>query len=182
MLQRVAAGDSSAVDECHRRYGPLVWSLVRKFSRHWADADDAVQEIFIELWRTAGRFDPQRASETTFISTVARRRLIDRHRKRSRRPDPVAIDEASLQASAQAEGRLEMFEEAQRAREMMQELRTEEREVLELSIDGGLTHSEIASKTDLPLGTVKTHARRGLQRLRQLLGVPPGANPRGGPE
>ncbi len=182
LLERVAAGDSAAVDECLKQYGALVWSLVRRFSRHWADADDAVQEVFIELWRSADRFDPRRASEATFISVIARRRLIDRHRRRSREPESVPIDGEDVGTWEQPDGSPETREEAQRARDLMQQLRAEERQVLELAIDEGMTHSQIASKTNMPLGTVKTHARRGLERLRQLLGVasssnPPGATP-----
>ena len=76
ILERIAAGDPAAVDDCLRSYGGLVWSLARRFSPNHAEAEDAVQEIFIDVWRSAARFDRQRASENTYITMIARRRLI----------------------------------------------------------------------------------------------------------
>ena len=83
ILQRVAAGDMAAMQECIDRYGGLVWSLARRLSLSPAEAEDGVQEAFIELWKHAERFDPEVASETTFVSMIARRRLIDRRRSRA---------------------------------------------------------------------------------------------------
>ena len=172
ILPRIAAGDPAAVEECLEHFGGLVWSLARRFCKEHAEAEDAVQEIFIEIWRNAYRFDAGRGSEATYVTMIARRRLIDRYRRRSRAPDTTPVEEElvvspSVQHVAQAEIR----DEAARAREHMQRLRPEERRVLELSIDHGLSQSEIAEITEMPLGTVKTHARRGLIRLRELLGA-----------
>lgn len=171
VLQRVAAGDATAVDECLSKYGGLVWSLARRFSINHAEAEDAVQEVFIHVWRNAARFDPQIAAESTFITMIARRKLIDRQRKRSRRPETTSLGEQPVEASAPREQPLEVQEEVERVRQQMQKLRPEERQVLELSISQGLSQREIAERTQMPLGSVKTHARRGLIRLRRLLGV-----------
>jgi RNA polymerase sigma-70 factor (ECF subfamily) len=160
-------------------YGGLVWSLARRQLRSHADAEDAVQEIFIDVWRNAARFDPAVASESTFIAMIARRRLIDRFRKRSREVDTSALPEELLTADP-LEDRAEIVEEAQRVREHMQRLRPDERRVLELSGLHGLSHAKIAEVTDLPLGTVKTHARRGLERLKRMLAASPGTPGRGG--
>ena len=84
VLHRVAAGDRAAVRECLARYGGLVWSLVRRSTSDAAEAEDAVQEIFVDVWQSASRFDPAVASEATFIAMIARRRLIDRARRRNR--------------------------------------------------------------------------------------------------
>src|SRR5436190_14026687 len=84
LLGRVAAGDEAAVRECLARYGGLVWSIARRFEP--SDAEDAVQEIFLDLWKSAARFDRAVASETAFVAMIARRRLIDRRRTRGRRP------------------------------------------------------------------------------------------------
>ena len=170
-LERVAAGDSPAVDECLQKYGGLVWSLARKLCPNYADAEDAVQEVFIEVWRHAGRFDPHVASEATYITMIARRRLIDRFRRRSRQLDTASIQEEMVESTSRHEEQTEIEEEAARAREYMHQLRPEQQQVLELSITHGLSQSEIAEATNLPLGTVKTHARRGLMRLRELLGA-----------
>ncbi|HEY1068798.1 MAG TPA: sigma-70 family RNA polymerase sigma factor, partial [Pirellulales bacterium] len=89
LLPRVAAGQPSAVDECLARYGGLVWSLARRHTNNTSDAEDAVQEIFIDLWRSAARFNPQAASEATFVAMIARRRLIDRRRKQSSAPQAI---------------------------------------------------------------------------------------------
>ena len=83
LLDRIGAHDASAVSECIDAYGGLVWSLARRFTRTREDAEDAVREIFLALWRGAKRFDPASGSEQTFIATIARRRLIDRSRARA---------------------------------------------------------------------------------------------------
>ena len=171
ILERVAAGDSPAVEECLQKYGGLVWSLARRLCSNYADAEDAVQEVFIEVWRHASRFDPQVASEATYITMIARRRLIDRYRRRSRELDTASIQEEMVESTSQHEEQTEIEEEAARARQYMQQLRPEQQQVLELSITHGLSQSQIAEATNLPLGTVKTHARRGLMRLRELLGA-----------
>lgn len=174
-LQRIADGDASAVDEVLDRYGGLVWSLARRMCGNESDAEDAVQEVFIDVWRNAGRFDPAIASESTFITLLARRRLIDRHRRRVRLlPTASLEDEQALPMSAEqdsdvVEARTELIEEAARARKQLARLRPDERRVLELSVYHGLSQSQIAEKMKMPLGTVKTHARRGLVRLRELL-------------
>lgn len=185
-LQRIADGDASAVDEVLDRYGGLVWSLARRMCGNESDAEDAVQEVFIDVWRNANRFDPEIASESTFITLLARRRLIDRHRRRVRSlPTASLEDEQALPMSAEqdseaVEARTELVEEAARARKQLARLRPDERRVLELSVYQGLSQSQIAEKMRLPLGTVKTHARRGLLRLRELLSGSGAAPAKGG--
>jgi len=171
ILQRVADGDAAAVDECLGKYGGLVWSLARRFCPRHEDAEDAVQEIFVEIWRNSGKFDPHIASEATYITMIARRRLIDRYRRSSRDLDITSLQKEVVARDVEHERRAEVSEEAARARQYMKQLRPEEQRVLELSINRGLSQSQIAETTNLPLGTVKTHSRRGLIRLRELLGV-----------
>jgi RNA polymerase sigma-70 factor (ECF subfamily) len=180
VLNRVASGDPEAVEECLQTYGGLVWSVARRFCPNYADAEDAVQDVFIEVWRTADRFDHQISSEATYISMIARRRLIDRYRKSRRGLDTTLIQEGLVGDSDGHVQQAEVSEEAALARRQLGRLRPEERQVLELSIDEGMSHSEIAAATDLPLGTVKTHARRGMLRLRKLLGADPGGSGEGG--
>ena len=180
ILQRVADADAAAVDECLAQYGGLVWSLARRLCPRHEDAEDAVQDIFIEIWRNAGKFDPGVASESTYITMIARRRLIDRYRRQSRELDTAPLVEESVGSEGEHEIRSEISEEAARARKYMQQLRPEERQVLELSIDHGLSQSQIAETTSLPLGTVKTHTRRGMIRLREMLGVELSSGHKGG--
>jgi RNA polymerase sigma-70 factor (ECF subfamily) len=171
VLQRIARGDAGAVRECMDQYGPLVWSLARRMSRTAADAEDATQEIFLDIWRSAGRYDASQGSDKVFIATIARRRLIDRLRKRSAEPpmDPPEV----LETVAWAEpGNLaETSAEAGHAARALAELKPEQRQVLELGLMHGLTHSEIAARLGLPLGTVKSLMRRGLLRVREFMNV-----------
>ena len=171
ILQRVAAGDTAAMQECMDRYGGLVWSLARRFSLSPADAEDGVQEVFIELWKHAARFNPEIASETTFVGMIARRRLIDR-RRQSQTQQRIAQGVADDMPPTPPEGdekAVEVSDEARRAAEAMKTLSEDQQRVLTLSITYGLTHQQISEQTGLALGTVKTHARRGLIRVREAL-------------
>ncbi len=172
ILPRVAAGDPRAADELMDRYGALIWSLARRHSRRPADAEDAVQEIFLVLWKNAGRFDASRASEPTFIIMIARRRLIDLHRYQQRQP-PTDGPEADLETLTDLRaGEIEIKAEAKLASRALEALKPREREVVLLSTYQGMSHSEIAAYVDMPLGTVKTYIRRGLMRVREALEQP----------
>jgi len=168
-IQRVAQGDPAAVEQCIARYGGLVWTLARRMTATNADAEDAVQEIFLQLWQQAERYDHTRGSEACFVTMIARRRLIDRLRRTGRRPKTELLVEAPA-APSDVES-LAIAEEAALAREQMKQLKPDERSVLHLTLEGGLSQTAVAEKLELPLGTVKSHARRGLHRLRELMGV-----------
>jgi RNA polymerase sigma-70 factor (ECF subfamily) len=170
LLQRVAAGSAAAVEEFLERYSGLVWKLARTFLRDSSQAEDALQEIFIDLWRSAGRFDPERGSEAAFVATIARRRLIDRLRKIERQPAAQRLeDDASVGVDKGLE-RLETCEEAGVAARAIRELKPEQQQVIVLSVVHGLSHRDIATRTGMPLGTVKSNLRRGLARAVELLG------------
>ncbi len=169
VLQRVAAGDANAFQECIDRYKGLIWWLARKWtSGAGEDAEDVVQEIFVDLWKSAAKFDPSRASESTFVSMISRRRLIDRHRRTSRRPVEEAIDPLFGLTGLKAES-VEAGAEIAFARRAMRGLSKEERETLELSVHVGMSHSEIADYLEMPLGSVKTYIRRALAKVRGQL-------------
>ena len=172
LLQRVARGDTPAVQACIDTYGRLVWSLARRFCP--AEAEDAAQDVFIELWSKAGRYDPTLSGETTFVAMIARRRLIDRNRRSARRPKAAAMVE-DVPAATEEQERVDAGDEAALAATALRELRPEQQQVLKLAVLQGLTHQEVSEKLNLPLGTVKTHVRRGLIRLRELLGGPSAA-------
>lgn len=160
--------------ECIARFGGLVWSLARRLSPSATDAEDAAQEIFLDLWRSAARFDPAAASEATFVAMIARRRLIDRRRRGHRRAPTESLsaeDTESLLADASAADLgPEVSAEAAIAARAVAQLRPEQRNVVILSSYYGMSHEEIAASTGLPLGTVKAHSRRGLLRVREALG------------
>lgn len=178
ILTKVAAGDAAAVQECIEAFGGLVWSLARRMSSSPEDAEDAVQEIFVDLWRHAGRYDPGKGSESAFTATIARRRLIDRNRRDERRrqaqpasqvpPETLASDLRDQQQQAA------LCEEARLARQILAELRPEQRRVLQMAILEGRTHKQISLDTGMPLGTVKSHVRRGLEQVRTRLQRPAG--------
>jgi RNA polymerase sigma-70 factor (ECF subfamily) len=170
ILERIAAGDGDAVQECMDRYGGLVWSLARRMAP--AMAEDAVQEIFIDLWKSAARFDSNKASEKTFIATVARRRLIDRLRRQGRRPQMRSLpepDEPTAEPSVDDHLVIQRGAEARSAARYLDALRPEQRQVIRLSVVEGMSHSEIADATGIAIGTVKSHIFRGLAKVRARL-------------
>lgn len=167
VLERIGRGERDAVAECLDRYGGLVWSLARKFDP--ANAEDAVQEIFIDLWRNAVRFNPEIASEATFVSMIARRRLVDRARKRVRTLPTSPLPEEMNLEKAEGDRQLTVADEVAKIRNRLGELRPEQRTVLEMIFDKGMTHNDVSTTLGMPLGTVKAHARRGLLRLRELV-------------
>jgi RNA polymerase sigma-70 factor (ECF subfamily) len=167
----MASGDPAAVRECMDRYGGLVWSLARRLSRTASDAEDAAQEIFLDIWRSAARYDAARGSDQVFVATIARRRLIDRMRKKSGEPPmepPEALESIAWPA---AESLPETAIDAAHAARALGELRPEQRQVLELGLMHGFSQSEIASRLSMPLGTVKSLMRRGLLRVRELMNI-----------
>jgi len=153
-----------------QRYGGLVWSLARRRCADIQLAEDAVQNIFLHLWEVAGSFDETIASETTFIAMVARRRLIDYQRKQMSKKDFTHCEFDHLETEAPDPSlRIEISEEAARAEKLLNQLPENQQTVIRLSVFDGLSHSKIAAKTGMKLGTVKTHIRRGLTKIRESL-------------
>jgi RNA polymerase sigma-70 factor, ECF subfamily len=171
ILNRIAAGDANAVQDCLKTYGGLVWSLARRMLKNAEDAEDVVQEIFIDIWKNSERFDASQASETTFVAMIARRRIIDRIRYAGRRLTPDSIEDMVSEPANRFDVSLQTSVEAAEAAKALKELRPEQQQVLQLSIVHGLSHQEISDATGIPLGTVKTHARRGILKAREILGL-----------
>ncbi len=169
VLPRVARGDTTAVSECISRYGGLVQALARRYPSDPSEIDDAVQEVFIDLWKHAGRFDPAVASELAFVSMIARRRLIDLFRRRKARPTTEVIPEFLAEPEFEIGTAAQTEDELIRVREILTQLPEEQRAVLLASIADGLSHREVSERFGLPLGTVKTHIRRGLLFVRERL-------------
>lgn len=176
LLPRIAAADKAAAPLCIERYGQIVWALARRMTRTPADAEDAVQDIFMELWRCADRFDPARGPEYAFVITLARRRLIDRIRAEVTRSRIERVaDPDEIASAVGAESTEEMQLDAERATRELAALPEQHRLVILLSVVEGFSHSEIARKVGLPIGTVKTYVRRGLLRIRERLTATPAA-------
>ncbi len=169
LLPKLSNGDPNAAKECLDRYGRLIWSLARRRIRNTQEAEDAVQEIFLAIWKNADRFDPSKASEPTFITMIARRRLIDLYRRKERQPKTSGSEEELAILPGTLSETLEHQADAKLALRVMNDLDEKERRVILLSVYQGMSHSEISNHTQIPLGTVKTYIRRGLLRVREAL-------------
>ncbi len=174
ILERVAEGDPLAMTELVETYGDLVWSLARRYFGSSPLAQESVQEAFLSLWSSAARFSSRRGSELTFVLTVARRRMVDQIRHEARFSDSVPLLGDEVDHALDGDRRLASQLDSVRVRPLLAELSDSEREILSLSLYEGYSHSEIAERLAMPLGTVKTRIRRSLIRLRQGLKVKDG--------
>ncbi len=172
LLAQVARGDRRAFSELYDRTARQVYGLVRRVVRDPTIAEEVSQEVFVEVWRTAPRFDPDRGAVLTWILTMAHRRAVDRVRSEEAarsRDDRVGRMETpnTEDVGSTVESRLE----AERVRRALGGLSDIQREAIELAYYGGLTYREVAELLDVPLGTVKTRIRDGLIHLRDALEV-----------
>ena len=173
LLRRSARGDQAAFAELYDATSARVHGLVLRVVRDPAQADEVTQEAFLEIWRTAPRFDPDRGSAISWLLTIGHRKAVDRVRSAEastrrdttyhERNQPVAHDETAEAATAALEAR--------RVRQAMTSLTEVQREAIQLAYFGGYTHTEVATMLDLPVGTAKTRIRDGLIRLRDAMGV-----------
>jgi len=167
LLRRVAAGDESALASLYDRYAGVIYSVTNRILRDTGAAEEVVQDIFYQLWRSASQFDLARGSLPGWLLVIARNRAIDRLRGRSRKlleetMEPVATALALDTSAAQAEAMAKV-------RAALGSLPANQREALELAYFEGLTHTEIADRTGEPLGTIKTRLRTAVQSLKKAL-------------
>jgi RNA polymerase sigma-70 factor, ECF subfamily len=173
LLGLVAGGDEPAFAELYRRVAPAVFGLVTKVVRNPAQAEEVTQEVFVELWRTASRFDPARGTARSWIMTCAHRRAVDRVRsaERTARRDDLAGRRDQGRPYDEVVEQVETSLEREHVRRGLDVLTDLQRETVVLAYYGGYTHREIAELLGVPSGTVKTRLRDGLIRLRDHLGV-----------
>lgn len=185
LMQRVAASEEAAIGELYARFGVLVYQSARHVLGTRAETEDAVQEVFVRLWKTADRFDPHRAKLVTWVMLITRRHLIDRLRRQSARPDRVPLDEQRSESAAVPNGEgqpsAEVDEGRERLRRQLARLPELQRTVIERAYLQGFSLREIAEQLDAPLGTVKSALSRGLTKLRELEGLESRPDSRGGP-
>ena len=169
LLSLIAGSDEEALAELYDRFGGVAYGLALRILREDALAQDAVQEAFLAVWRTADRFLAERARASTWVLTIVHRRAVDLVRREElRRGEPL---ETAPEAAA-AESVEEMAElgfQRRVVQEALRRLPPEQRQALELGYYGGLTQSQLAERLDAPLGTIKSRMFTGLARLRELL-------------
>jgi RNA polymerase sigma factor (sigma-70 family) len=166
-----ARSEESALAELYDRYGRAAYGLALRVLRDPELAEDAVQEAFLTLWRTAARFVPERSKASTWILTLVHRRAVDAVRREQRR----RTDSLERAAEPSVEGVDEdawLRLQRERVQEALRKLPDAQREALELAYYGGLSQSELAERLGQPLGTIKSRMFGGLSRLRELLGEP----------
>jgi RNA polymerase sigma-70 factor (ECF subfamily) len=164
----VARGDEVALAELYERFGRVAYGLALRVVRDTALAEDAVQEAFLAVWRSAGRFVAERAKASTWILTLVHRRAVDLvRREQPRRAEPLEAMEPSGAETTEEQAWLHLRQA--RVREALRQLPDQQREALELAYFGGFTQSELADRLGEPLGTIKSRMFSGLARLRDLL-------------
>ncbi len=169
-LERVQNGDTQALAELYDRYTPLLYPVVMRILRSGAEAEDVLQEAWLQVWKRATTFDPRRGSVAAWLLTVARTRALDRYRSRAARGRAEAkVDPEPLNAAPDPPVEAVRGQLGERVREALATLEPRQREVLEIAYFQGLSQSEIAEKIGAPLGTVKSWTRQALMRLRDLL-------------
>lgn len=174
LMVQIAAGNEQAFEQLYDRHSARLYGLCLRILGKTTDAQSVLSDVFYEIWQSAGRFDPARGSVRTYLTTLARSRAIDRLRSEATRsahekqfhaesapPEPPVTRGLDPAASMISQ---ETFEQVRRA---LDELTEPQRKSLEMSYFGGLTHREIADRLQLPLGTVKTHIRIALEKLRR---------------
>jgi RNA polymerase sigma-70 factor (ECF subfamily) len=171
LLARIVERDERAVEELYQRYSGPLYSLAYQVTRSERFSQDVVQEVFIAVWKDAGRFDPSRGSVGPWLFSLARHKAIDLvRREQTVRKRTVDADLEFEHAPDDVDQEAWLGFRRDRVRAAIEELSAVQREALELAFFGGLTHVEVAEKLDIPLGTAKTRIRSALLRLRDILG------------
>ena len=178
LLARITKRERAAFEELYTRYSNILYATAMKFLKEDADAQDVVQDVFIQIWDKAKLYDPAKGKPLTWALTMTRNRSIDRIRAIQRRTrlrddfekETVADESAGIREALSG---VDASERTQILREAVARLSPEQRKVIDLAFFGGLTQSEIADRLGEPLGTVKARARRGLMKLKEHLGEKP---------
>ena len=178
LLARIAKRDRVAFEELYARYVNILYATAMKFLKEDADAQDVVQDVFIQIWDKAKLYDPGKGKPLTWALTLTRNRSIDRIRaiqRRTRLRDDFEKETVADESTGvrEALSGVDASEKVQILRDAVGRLSAEQRRVIELAFFRGLTQSEIAASLGQPLGTVKARARRGLMKLKEILGEKP---------
>jgi RNA polymerase sigma-70 factor (ECF subfamily) len=167
LVAAIRAGDEHALAQLYDRYSPVVYSVALRVLGDTGAAEDVLQEVFLQLWRNPAAFDSNRGSLGAWLAVIARNRALDALRKRKPETD---AEEVVLSVDVDLENETERRRVLEKVRGIINGLPEDQRKALELAFFEGLTHTQIAAKTGLPLGTIKTRIRTGLLSLRKALG------------
>jgi RNA polymerase sigma-70 factor (ECF subfamily) len=170
LIGRMVRGDRSGLEGLYERYAQLLFNLVVRIVRNGPDAEEVMQEVFLQAWRSAAHYNPSRGRPEAWLIMMARSRAIDAARAARRKPDRPEV-EPSPDIAAAAPDVAGAVEARALATTALGELTPAQREVLELAFYEGLSQTEIAARTGAPLGTVKTRTRTALERLRQTFAM-----------
>lgn len=172
LMQRVARAEEKAVLELYDRFGALVYKSCLNALRVRAEAEDASQDIFVQIWRTADKYDPQRAKLVTWVMLISRRCLIDRLRRKKVRPTMAGLSqEMAGEVRDTSSSEVMPSELPPDMQRRLADLPEQQRVVIERVYLQGYSLREVSEQTGFPLGTVKSALSRGLQRLRDRYGV-----------
>ena len=173
LLARIANGDQEAFSALYDEVAPRVLGLIRRLVVDHSQSEEVAQEVFLEIWQTASRFDPSKGGAATWMLTMAHRRAVDRIRSSQSSRDrdtKIGIRDFALEYDHVAES-VEVKIEHERVSQAMTRLTELQRQAVSLAYYGGYSHSEVAAMLKVPIGTVKTRLRDGMIRLRDELGV-----------
>ena len=172
LVRRIVEREETALAELFDRYSGLLLALSRRIVVDSSDAEEILQEVFLQVWNQAERYDKARSSVSTWLVLITRSRSIDRLRSRQVKDRTLLSlkqERPNHHTSPEGMGAVLLDQRRQRLRREMQELPSEQRQVLELAFFGGMTQSEIAGATGIPLGTVKTRTLLAMKKLRRAL-------------
>lgn len=170
LLRAIAQGDEAALAQIYDRYAPTLFGIMLRILHSRAEAEDVLQEVFLQVWQHASQFDEERGRPFTWLATIAHSRAIDRLRaldSRQRTWTKAAVEREEEHADATDD--LLRVEQTEVVRRALDEIPEGQKRVLLLAYFEGLTQSEIAARLEEPLGTVKTRMRSGLIKLRELM-------------
>ena len=167
LMQQVAQGKESALRILYDRFGNLVFRNACQVLGSVSEAEDATQEVFVQIWKTSERYDPTRSKLITWVMLISRRMFIDRLRRRMVRPNSISLDEGLHDIASGDTQDNEIKESSAAIRRRMSELPELQREVIERVYLQGYSLREVAEQRNMPVGTIKSALSRGLGRLRE---------------
>jgi RNA polymerase sigma-70 factor (ECF subfamily) len=171
LLRALQQGDQDAVATLYDRYAGAAYGLAMRVTANAATAEDVVQEAFVSLWKQAPRFHPERGQVRSWLLTIVHHKAVDAVRRRAGRPERALPEGAEefIEASGRPDELAEMALDAEAVREAVRQVPDDQRRVIEMAYFAGMTHVEIAEQTGVPLGTVKSRLRIGLEKMREYL-------------